>query len=95
MNIEHIILGPVLTEKSTNMTKSNVYMFEVAPDANKYQISQALESVYKVKVGSVRVLTRQGKMRRVGRKWQYKQLPETKIAYVKLTQGKIDLFPQA
>ena len=70
-------------------------MFEVAYGANKFQIAETIEAMYKVKVVGVRTTVRMGKMRRAGRRQQPKQMPDTKIAYVKLSEGKIDLFPQA
>ena len=90
-----VILKPVLTEKATNMAKSNTYTFEVHTDVNKHQITTTLESMYKVKVGSVRVMTRKGKIRRAGRKMQTRVLPEKKFAYITLKEGSIDLFPKA
>lgn len=95
MNIEHIIIKPVLTEKSTNMTKNNVYTFIVSKKANKHVVASTLEKVYKVKVSNVRILTRAGKMKRAGKAMKQKQLPDTKIAYITVSEGKIDLFPQA
>ena len=95
MQINTIILQPVLTEKSSQLAKDKVYAFEVHEDANKHQVTKALEEVYKVKVAQVRILVRQGKLRRVGNKMQYKKLADKKIAYITLKEGKIDLFPQA
>ncbi len=94
MRKEQVLIKPILTEKATNLVKGQVYMFEVAPLANKFQIKQALEQLYKVKVGEVRILMRKGKTRKVGRRMVIKQLPNRKIALIKLIEGKIDLFPQ-
>ncbi len=92
---DQIILKPVLTEKATNMAKSNTYTFEVHKNANKNQITDVLEHIYKVKVEHVRVMTRKGKTRRAGRKMQTRILPSKKFAYVTLKEGTIDLFPKA
>lgn len=95
MKINNVIIAPVLTEKATNMTKDKVYMFEVNAKANKFQIKNILEKIYKVKVGGIRVMIRKGKPRRIGRRMVTKKLASKKIAFVKLIEGKIDLFPQA
>ncbi len=94
MKKEQVLIKPILTEKATNLVKGQVYMFAVAPLANKFQIKKALEQLYKVKVGRVRILRRKGKTRKVGRRMVIKQLPTRKIALIKLIEGKIDLFPQ-
>ena len=70
-------------------------MFEVDIQANKYQIKQALEKLYPVKVAEVKTTIRQGKTRRVGRRMREKKLSSRKIAFIKLKSGKIDLFPKA
>ncbi|PIQ72766.1 50S ribosomal protein L23 [Candidatus Roizmanbacteria bacterium CG_4_10_14_0_2_um_filter_36_35] len=94
MKINDVIIAPVLTEKATNLVKDQVYMFKVNSKANKYQIKEILEKIYKVKVSDVRVMVRKGKTRKFGRKMTAKKLADRKIAFVKLKEGKIDLFPQ-
>ena len=93
--MDKVIVKPVLTEKATNLAKANTYTFEVGINANKFQIATVLEQIYKVKGGSVRVMTRLGKTRRAGRKMQTRVLPDRKLAYVTLKEGSIDLFPKA
>ncbi len=63
-----IILGPVDTEKG-NIQKEelNKLTFEVAKSANRVQIRKAIESVFDVKVASVRTLNVKGKIKRRGR----------------------------
>ena len=94
MKINQVIIKPILTEKSTDLVKENFYMFEVNLKANKFKIKQVLEKLYSVKVARIRVANRKGKIRKVGRKQMLKQLPSKKIVYVKLKEGKIDLFPK-
>ncbi len=94
MKIDQVIIRPVLTEKATNLAKEKTYMFEISLKANKNQVKKTLEKLYSVKVGRVRVMVRKGKERRVGKRMKSKQLPNIKIAYVELQEGKIDLFPQ-
>jgi large subunit ribosomal protein L23 len=95
MKTHQVIVEPLLTEKSTNLVKSNVYTFHVHEDANKNQITAVLESTYKVKIDSIRIVKRKGKVRRAGRRMNTINMPDKKIAYVHLKEGKIDLFPQS
>ncbi len=94
MKTEHVILGPVLTEKATNLASNKVYAFHIHSKATKFGVKNVLEKLYQVKVAKVSILTRKGKKRRVGRRMTTKTLPSKKIAYVKVLEGKIDLFPQ-
>lgn len=67
--IDHeIILGPVDTEKG-NMQKEelNKLTFEVAKNANRVQVRKAIESIFDVKVATVRTLNVKGKVKRRGR----------------------------
>jgi len=94
MIINKVLIKPILTEKATDLVQSNVYMFEIDLKANKHQVKQALEKLYKVKTGEVKVMIRKGKEKKVGKKGLLKKTADRKIAFVKLIEGKIDLFPQ-
>jgi large subunit ribosomal protein L23 len=86
-----IVLKPVLTEKATwEHEQRSLYRFEVEPTANKVEIARAIESLFDVKVRSVRTMNRLGKMRRRG--FQVSQGPTRKLALVTLSSGKIDLI---
>jgi large subunit ribosomal protein L23 len=52
-----IILRPVISEKSMDQSTVNKYTFAVADDANKMQIKDAVEELFKVTVINVNVLT--------------------------------------
>lgn len=81
-----IILRPLITEKSTWLKEKNREIcFEVHPNANKIEIKEATERLFKVKVDRVRVQRMKGKMRRVGRSVGRKK--NWKKAYVKLKEG--------
>ena len=81
-----IILRPVITEKSTWLKDTNREVcFEVDKRANKVEIKQAVERLFKIKVERVRVQNKRGKMRRVGRNEGRKK--DWKKAYVKLKEG--------
>ena len=48
------ILRPLFTEQSTDLQeRENAYTFEVKKDSNKYQIKEAIEKIFKVKVKKV------------------------------------------
>lgn len=69
-DIYNVLIRPLVTEKGTHQSETrNAYAFEVAPEANKAQIKQAVEKVYNVKVLEVRTANRKGKPRRAGYKW--------------------------
>ena len=63
------VIRPLVTEKGTHQSQTrNAYAFQVAPEANKVQIKQAVEAIYNVRVVRVRTANRKGKPRRTGRK---------------------------
>ena len=81
-----IIVRPLITEKSTWLKdKNREICFEVHPSANKIEIKEATEKLFKVKVDRVRVQRMKGKMRRVGRNVGRRK--NWKKAYVKLKEG--------
>ncbi len=64
----NILRRPLITEKSSMAKElANQITFEVAPTANKIEIRQAVEEVFKVKVFDVRTANFQGKKKRYGR----------------------------
>jgi large subunit ribosomal protein L23 len=63
-----VLLRPLTTEKSMlEKDELNRVTFQVATDANKVEIRQAVEKVFSVKVASVRTANREGKWKRMGR----------------------------
>ena len=78
-----IVIRPVLTEKSYDDMADRKYTFEVAVNANKTEIKQAIEEIFDgVKVESVNTMRTQGKMKRQGR--TQGRTPEVKKAIVTL-----------
>ena len=63
-----IVLRPVISEKSMDQTHHDKYTFAVHDDANKLQIKDAVEELFKVKVLEVNVLTTQRKEKSRNRK---------------------------
>lgn len=95
MNQYDVILRSIITEK-TSLTKdaNNQYVFEVARDANKIEIRNAVEKLFKVKVLSVRVMNMEGKKRRLG-KFAGKR-PDWRKAVVRVSpKDKITFFEGA
>lgn len=86
MNVYDVIRRPLITEKGhTKREAERTLAFEVHPDANKIQIKQAVETVFKVKVATVRTSMYAGKLRRRGRFSGYAS--DWKKAYVRLQPG--------
>ena len=87
-----IVLEPVVTEKTARMSEvKNEVVFKVARDANKIEIRQAVETIYRVKVTSVRTMVTHGKLKRLGR--NVGRRPNMKKALVTLAEGSsIDFF---
>jgi len=85
-SIYDVIHRPIVTEKGvTKKDSERTLCFEVAPAANKTEIKQAVEKLFKVKVDDVRTTMNQGKLRRRGRYAGYRS--DWKKAYVKLKAG--------
>ncbi len=77
---------PVITEKGLGVKETEgTLVFEVASKASKTEIKQAVQTIFKVKVDSVRTANFAGKERRRGKFTGYR--PDWKKAYVKLKAG--------
>lgn len=89
---QDIILAPIITEKSMAGLQQKKYTFKVAKDANKIEIAQAVEALFKVKVSKVNTISVRGQMRRQGRYEGY--TPSWKKAIVTVTEDSktIDFF---
>lgn len=86
MNLYEVVRRPIVTEKGlTKKECENTLTFEVHPDANKVQVRQAIEKIFKVKVADVRTMNNEGKLRRRGRFAGYRS--DWKKVYVKLKAG--------
>jgi len=92
MNIYSIIKKPHVTEKtSLSNDTTNTVAIVVDRDANKIEIKQAVESLFKVKVDDVRTVNVAGKVKRVGK--NFGKRSNWKKAYVTLQKGQtIDFF---
>lgn len=80
-----IIRKPLVTEKSTRMMEELKYAFQVDRNANKIEIKNAVEELFKVKVKSVNTINVSGKLKRMGA--HSGRRPNWKKAIVTLEQG--------
>jgi len=89
-----IVRRAMISEKGTRLReKQNGYLFEVARDSNKIEIKRAIESIFNVKVNSVRTIRMHGKPKRQGRFAGHR--PDWKKALVTLQKRQsIELFEQ-
>ncbi len=84
--LHQIILKPLVTEKSTSQPGAGqVVAFQVARDANKLEIKQAVEQAFEVKVEGVRTMQYAGKNKRLG--MNFGKRANWKKAYVSLAEG--------
>ncbi len=79
-----IILRPILTEQAYDGFATKNYTFQVALDANRVEVKQAIEQIFEVKVERVNTMRKPGKLKRFGR--SQGRTSEIKKAYVKLTK---------
>jgi large subunit ribosomal protein L23 len=90
-----IILRPIVTEKTADAKESsNTVCFQVARNANKIEVRQAVEKLFGVKVVEVRVVNILGKRRKFGRFTGLQ--PDWRKAFVRLASGEktIEFFDQ-
>lgn len=81
-----IIRKPVITEKGLGVKETEqTLVFQVAANATKTEIKQAVQSIFKVKVDTVRTANFVGKERRRGKFTGFR--PDWKKAYVRLKAG--------
>lgn len=68
MDLYEVLKRPVMTEKTTAQSDElRQYTFEVDQRANKHQVKDAVEKIFKVQVVGVNVLKMPGRERRWGR----------------------------
>jgi large subunit ribosomal protein L23 len=93
LHLYDVIRRPIISEKSTILSEElNQYVFEVAPDANKVQIKEAVEVIFDKKVKKVNTVILPAKRGRRGRKY-YMRSQQYKKAIVTLFPGDtIELF---
>ncbi|MEM7472172.1 MAG: 50S ribosomal protein L23 [Pseudomonadota bacterium] len=80
-----VIRKPIITEKATMASEANAVVFEVAIEANKPMIKEAVENLFGVKVKAVNTTITKGKAKRF--RGQLGKRKDVKKAYVTLEEG--------
>jgi large subunit ribosomal protein L23 len=80
-----LILGPVITEKSTQASEHNQVTFKVRSEATKPQVKTAIEGLFGVKVKAVNTLNQKGKVKRF--RGRLGKRSDVKKAIVTLEEG--------
>lgn len=93
LHLYDVVRRPVITEKSNElMDQLEKYVFEVAPNANKVQIREAVEFIFEVEVDRINTMVMPAKRGRRGRTW-YLRTRQWKKAIITLKPGySINLF---
>ncbi|AMD81460.1 50S ribosomal protein L23 [Mycoplasmopsis canis PG 14] len=94
MELTKVIKSPILTEKSDRLRsneKNQVFTFKVDFAANKYQIKEAVETIFNVKVSSVNTIKVNKKPKNVGRFHGFTN--RYKKAMVTLAEGSLNYLP--
>ena len=93
LHIYDVLRRPVVSEKTAVMTdEQNQYVFEVAEDANKIQIKEAVEVIFEVEVVKVNTMIVPAKRGRRGRNWYLRSKQWKKAVVTLATDQKIELF---
>ncbi len=90
---QDIIIAPVITEKSMSGIADKKYTFKVARDANKIEIAEAVEKLFKgTKVAKVNTISVRGKEKRMGRYSGYTAAWKKAIVTLKADSKPIEFF---
>lgn len=85
MNVYEVVKRPIITENSMDQMADRKYTFEVAKEANKIEIKNAVEEIFGVQVEKVTTMRVLGKIKRMGA--NSGKRPDWKKAIVKLTES--------
>jgi large subunit ribosomal protein L23 len=93
LHIYDVLRRPVVSEKTAVMTdEKNQYVFEVADEANKIQIKEAVEVIFEVEVVKVNTMIVPAKRGRRGRNWYLRSKQWKKAVVTLATDQTIELF---
>jgi len=88
-----VLSSPNITEKATNLTKENKYIFKVKTRTNKTEVRKIIEDIYGVNVVGVKIINIPAKKRTIRRQVGWKK--GYKKAIVKIKEGqKIEVLPR-
>ena len=86
-DLDAVILNPRVTEKAIGQNDRSVYTFEVRRDATKFQVRDAIKSLYNVTPVKVNIVNKKPAKRFVGSRGKNKHVKGMKKAYVYLKKG--------
>ena len=89
---QDIIIRPIITEKSMDLTAEKKYVFEVAKNATKPEIAKAVEEPFGVKVASVNTVSMKKKPKRLGVHFGYTSEWKKAIVTLKPNSKTIEFF---
>lgn len=90
---QDIIVRPVITERSMGGIATGKYTFEVAKDANKIEIAEAVEILFPgTKVASVNTMHVRGKQKRMGKNVGMTRSWKKAVVTIKADSKKIEFF---
>lgn len=86
MELDKVLIRPMITEKSTNLRKNeNKYVFVVDSNADKITIARAVKQMFNVTPVSVNVINCKGKVKRV--RYKLGRTSSKKKAIITLKKG--------
>ncbi|MCX6741422.1 MAG: 50S ribosomal protein L23 [Candidatus Parcubacteria bacterium] len=80
-----VLLRPIITEKATDLSALDKYVFEVAPTMNKIEVKKGVKELYSVTVLRVNIIKNMGKVVRYGK--SHGRTKNWKKAIVTLKKG--------
>ena len=89
---QDIILKPIITEKSNDLTADKKYTFKVASDATKPEIAKAVEELFGVKVASVNTINVKRKPKRLRFSTGYTAAWKKAVVTLKADSKTIEFF---
>jgi large subunit ribosomal protein L23 len=87
-----IIKRPIITERTSDLMANKKYVFEVDLRANKTEIKQAIEKIFKVKVTNVNTLRMPAKPKRYGRHSGYTSIWKKAIVSLSADSKELEFF---
>jgi large subunit ribosomal protein L23 len=91
-NPRDIIKRPIITERTSDLMANKKYVFEVDLRANKTEIKQAIEAIFKVKVTNVNTLRMPAKPKRYGRHNGYTSIWKKAIVSLSAESKELEFF---
>ena len=91
-NPRDIIKRPIITERTSDLMANKKYVFEVDLRANKTEIKQAIEAIFKVKVTNVNTLRMPAKPKRYGKHSGYTSDLEESYRVLKRRKQRIGIL---